>query len=272
MAHKNPITDCYTEKISYEWIRLIQDPFHRLEFDTTMMFLKRYLPRKGLILDAGGGPGRYTIELAKKGYDLELVDLTPANIEFAKRMIRKFGVAGRVKGAAVANITDLSRFEDNTFDAVLCLSGPVSHIEGKSNREKAISELRRVAKRGAPIFISVFGKMGSLLLSLQEWPDEIKLPGFERFVSTGEDHRWWGKYYAHFFMPEEFYSFLNENKLRVLQLVGLEGIGMDKNNVNLFAKRDKKGWKKFVAAHDKLATHPASVGMSVHILAVCKKA
>jgi len=60
------IRDYYIQSVEYEWNRLIQDPYHRLEFDTTMYFLKKYLPKKGLILDAGGGPGRYTIELAKK--------------------------------------------------------------------------------------------------------------------------------------------------------------------------------------------------------------
>ena len=50
--------------------RLIKDPYHQLELDTTLHFLKKHLPKKGLILDAGGGPGRYTIELAKQGYSL----------------------------------------------------------------------------------------------------------------------------------------------------------------------------------------------------------
>lgn len=60
----------YTEEVKREWGRLIKDEFHKLEFDTTLHFLKKYLPKTGLVLDAGGGPGRYTIELARKGYDL----------------------------------------------------------------------------------------------------------------------------------------------------------------------------------------------------------
>lgn len=60
-----------------EWKRLVRNPYHRLEFDTTMHFLKKYLPNNGLLLDAGGGPGRYTIELAKLGYDIILFDLSP---------------------------------------------------------------------------------------------------------------------------------------------------------------------------------------------------
>jgi len=60
-----------------EWKRLLHDPYRRLEFIVTMHFLDEYLPRKGVVLDAGGGPGRYGIELAKKGYDVVLFDLSP---------------------------------------------------------------------------------------------------------------------------------------------------------------------------------------------------
>lgn len=56
-----------------------------------MYFLKKYLPKRGLILDAGGGPGRYTIDLAKLGYDVILLDLTPRLLRIAKRKIRREG-------------------------------------------------------------------------------------------------------------------------------------------------------------------------------------
>jgi len=55
----------FAKNAEYEWRRLMQDAYHQLEFIVTMHFLEKYLPEKGLILDAGGGPGRYTIELQK---------------------------------------------------------------------------------------------------------------------------------------------------------------------------------------------------------------
>jgi len=38
---------------------LRKDADHQLEFIVTMHFLWKYLPKQGLVLDAGGGPGRY---------------------------------------------------------------------------------------------------------------------------------------------------------------------------------------------------------------------
>jgi len=87
----------YAEKALLEWRRLAKDPYHRLEFETTMHFLRKYLPRKGLLLDAGGGPGRYTIELVRLGYDVTLVDVTPEMLELAERRmhVRRGHVPGR---------------------------------------------------------------------------------------------------------------------------------------------------------------------------------
>lgn len=75
-----------------------------------------------------GGPGRYTIELAKQGYDVVLLDIALANLELAKRQIKKAKLQNRVKEVAEGSIVDLSRFADNTFDAVICLGGPLSHV------------------------------------------------------------------------------------------------------------------------------------------------
>ena len=80
----------YVENVRPEWKRLTADAYHRLEFETTLHFLRQYLPKQGLVLDAGGGPGRYTLELACKGYDIVLLDLVSANLAFArKRMVRR---------------------------------------------------------------------------------------------------------------------------------------------------------------------------------------
>jgi hypothetical protein len=57
------VKDYYTGYVRQEWRRLIRDAYHGLEFHTTLHFLEEHLPQKGLILDAGGGPGRYTIEV-----------------------------------------------------------------------------------------------------------------------------------------------------------------------------------------------------------------
>lgn len=94
----------YCEQGECEWKRLARDAYHKLEFDTTMHFISKYLSKKkGLVLDAGGGPGRYTVELAKLGYELILFDLSSGMLEIAKRTHQK------IRGSEKSK-TDRSRF------------------------------------------------------------------------------------------------------------------------------------------------------------------
>lgn len=96
-----------------EWDRLFKDAYYQLEFIVTMHFLDKYLPESGLILNAGGGPGRYTIELAKKGYDVVLLDLSSECLKLAKKKIKEAGAENKVKKIVKGSVTDLSIFGDN---------------------------------------------------------------------------------------------------------------------------------------------------------------
>src|SRR6476660_7014664 len=123
------VREFYAKDTEREWRLLGKDPLHRLELDTTLHFLMKHLPSKGLIVDAGGGPGRYTIELARRGYDVVLLDLTPENLALANRRITRAGVRRRVVEVVQGSIVDLSRYPAGHFDAVLCLGGPLSHVD-----------------------------------------------------------------------------------------------------------------------------------------------
>jgi ubiquinone/menaquinone biosynthesis C-methylase UbiE len=144
---KELVKDYYTKQASCEWRRLQQDPYHQTEYIITMHFLKKYLPKHGLVLDAGGGPGRYTIELARRGYDVILLDFVPEMLKVARRQIKRNRVQKNVKQVVEGSIEDLSSFDDETFDAVLSLGAPLCHVLNAKQREKSAKELVRVAKK-----------------------------------------------------------------------------------------------------------------------------
>jgi len=255
-----------------EWKRLEENSYFWLEYETTMNFLKKYLPKKGLILDAGGGPGRYTIKLAKKNYNVTLLDLVPENLKIAKKQIKKAKVENKVKEIVEGSIIDLSKFKDNSFDAVICLGGPLSHVGPEKNRKKAISELIRVAKKNALIFISVMGKFGVLMNSLRIRQNDIKLKSFEKLYKDGEDNIWRKKGYCHFFTAEEFENSLKKENIRIIDKIGLEGIATPSRQITkeLFKKEPliKKNWLKM---HYNTCRHPTVVDLSAHIMIIVKK-
>lgn len=262
----------YAEGVKREWRRLIKDPFHRLEFETTLRFLKKYIPKNGLILDAGGGPGRYSIELAKTGHDVILLDLVSANLDFAKKQIKKAKVNKKIKEVVEGSITDLSRFADNSFDAIICLGGALSHVHPEQERQKAVSELIRVAKKNAPIFVSIMGKLGTITI-FHRWVNEVKdTEHFKRFCLKGDDYQWHGgKAYAHFFELNELKSLFG-NQVNFLESIGLEGLATpSQEQINKMAKKEPKAWKNWQAMHYELCTNPTVAEFSLHFMVIAKK-
>lgn len=255
-----------------EWKRLVRNPYHRLELDTTIHFLRKYLPKTGLILDAGGGSGRYTIELAKDGYNVVLLDFSPEMLRIAKRKIKKEKVQDKVKQIIEGSIENLSVFENNAFDSVICLGGPLSHLLHKKRREKAIDELIRVAKNKAPIFISVIGRLAVCMNSINYlWPEMMEAPDiYRQFTIDGDYFGGYGFAPAHFYSPEELRKEF-EGKTKILEMVGLEGIFSTHqkryNRVYKLEKYNKILWE----THLKTCTEPSIVGISEHFMIICEK-
>jgi SAM-dependent methyltransferase len=269
---KEIVRDFYAELPHMEWKRLVKDAYHRLEFVTTLNFLKKHLPEKGLILDAGGGPGRYTIEMASQGYEVVLFDLTRQNLDFAERQIKKAGVQSNVRGIIEGSIVDLSGFSDNSFDGILCLGGPLSHVLDAEERDRAISELVRVAKPGAPIFVSVMGRLSVLVIELIQAPFEIDLPHFQPMRDTGDYFGGSGFTCCHFFLPEELREIFNDKGVEILEMAGLEGISSHHlKKLNALAREGGVKWQRWLEIHNRTCTHPAVVGISEHMLIVSRK-
>ncbi len=265
------VKDYYTGQVRKEWQRLIKDAYHRLELDTTLHFIKKHFPQRGLILDAGGGPGRYTVTLAGQGYDMIMLDMTPANVAFAKRQIKRSGVQDHVKDIVEGSIVDLSRFADNTFDGVICLGGPLSHVVDKRKRDKAIEELVRVTRPGAPIAVSVMSRLSVLVVELTLFPEEVEMPHYRKLLKTGDYLGQYGFTACHFFLPEEFRAAFGAKGVEVLEMVGLEGISSShRKELNRIAQNEKQ-WKIWQATHLTTCIHPAVVGTSEHMLLVARK-
>lgn len=270
MTNKD-VKEYYEERIEEEWRRLTQDPYHGLEFLTTIRFLHKFLPKKGRILDAGGGPGRYSLHLAKQGYDIVLLDLAPGNLTFAKLQFRRAKVVRKLAKEIEGTVSDLSDFPDNSFDAVMCLGGPLSHIIDRRQRAKAISELVRVNKPGAPLFVSVMGLLSILAVELTQYPVEIEKPFFKILRDTGDYRGGSGFTACHFFLPEELERAFTRSGVSVKAMIGLEGVGSHHaKEINDLAKH-KRRWKIWLETHHRTCEHPSVVGISEHMLLIGTK-
>ena len=270
----------YDEHAEEEWTRLTQDAYHRLEFLVTEHYLERYLPKKGgLIFDAGGGTGRYTIYLAKKGYDVVLLDLSPRCLEVAKREIRNAGIEDRVKKVVEGSVVSLQEFDDELFDAVLCL-GPLSHLIDRAERESAAREIVRVTKRDAPMFVQVFSRYGVFRAFLQIAQDDMFDPSHEELFNFGihrghptphKGGRGFSAVDAYFFLPSEVKDLFESVGARTLDMANCEGLSSRLQEATNKIYEDKEKWDRWLKLILQTCNDPTTLGMSDHILYVGRK-
>lgn len=143
---------------------------NQLEYDLTWRYLDQYLPSQGSLLEVGAGTGRYTLELAKRGYTLTAVDLSAALIEGCRKSIIDEGLERQVR-LVVTDARDLGEVAEKGFDAVL-LMGPLYHLVEEADRKVALKEAFARLREGGIIFssfLSRFGILGDMLKNVPGW-------------------------------------------------------------------------------------------------------
>jgi len=173
---------------------------HQLEYDLTWRYLHHYLPTQGSILEIGAATGRYTLELARRGYTLTAVDLSAAQLEVCRQRLIDEGLERQAR-LVVADARDLGAVAEHGFDAVL-LMGPLYHLIVEADRKVAVQAAFDRLRPGGIIFsafLSRFGLMGDLLKNKPGWiegqaevwsvlargkrPDDFPRGGFRAYLA-----------------------------------------------------------------------------------------
>lgn len=258
----------YDASVQEEWERL---GWHKMEFATTWRAMREFIPPRSTILDVGGGPGRYSIELARAGHRVILLDLSAANVAFAKRKAAELGapVAGFIHG----NALDLGWFADASFDVVLSM-GPLYHLPEEKDRRRAMEEALRVLKTGGLFFASFISRYAFIVDALKRGPASIEEFGGvqERLLSDGvnivseENPGFTNAYFIH---PFDIEPLMASYGLIRLRLAAVEGfIDPVEPAVNSLPQGLFERWADLCY---RLGTDPVLWGTSEHMLYVGRK-
>ena len=151
-----------------EWDRL-DIPLFRIEFATTLDLIGNYFKTGDRVADIGGGPGRYMIELLRRGCRATLFELSPENVAFAEAKVAEMGLTA--DAFLVGDARDLFPLDGQPFDGILAL-GPLYHLAERNERVAFLKQARSLLHpQGILIaaYLNAWGIARSLLTDAPLW-------------------------------------------------------------------------------------------------------
>lgn len=248
--------------------------FNQLEMARTQELLTRFLPPPpAVILDVGGGSGHYACWLARKGYQVHLIDPVPLHIEQAKLASQKQPIHPLVN----AKIGDARHLEypDDSANAVL-LFGPLYHLTECDDRQQALKEAYRILQCHGVIMAVGISRFASALDGLDSGfiddPRFVKI--IERDLNEGQHRNPTNNpgYFttAYFHHPFELQVEVEAAGFQHAKTLAVEGPGWV---VKDFEQRWQAEERRalLLALIRKIETEPSLLGMSGHIMVTAQK-
>jgi len=262
------VADHYDDHSDHEWQRLQR---HRTEFAVTLRALDAYLPPSpAAILDIGGGPGRYAIELTRRGYEVTLLDLSQGNLSFAEEKAAEQSI--RLAHVVQGDATELPSLPIAEYDAVL-LMGPLYHLLSLADRRQAVDEARKVLRPNGAIFaafVTRFAVIRDLVINNPQWiidnPLRLEQTLQTGVHPTGPDKRHPDFYFAH---PDEIRPLMESAGFETKNLIGCEGVAA--GHEETINQVEGELWQKWVALNYQLGQEPTLHSAADHLLYIGRK-
>jgi SAM-dependent methyltransferase len=188
MAHDPEYTaqryDTYGER---EWERHEATWAARTSFAIHCHYLTMFVRSGDLVLDAGAGPGRFTIELANLEARVHVCDVSEVQLRLNAERVQAAGREAAVVSRVKLDICDMGMFSDGQFDVVVCFGGPISYAMDRA--DVALGELCRVTRPGGHVLLSVMSSAGAARRFLPQILDEGRRFGPEyndKVLETGD--------------------------------------------------------------------------------------
>ena len=188
--------------------------YHELTLDN----IRRHLPerRDKPILDAGGGTGIWSVELARLGFRVVLTDISEGMLREAAAKVAELSLGAQIQ-IQPGDICAMPEFADSHFAMVLCEGDPLSYC---GDHVAALRELVRVLEPGGTLVASVDNRAAAL-----RWLGESEdIAALGELLAQGSvippDAPAGIRFAVHAFTPEELRGLFEEAGLDVLRIIG----------------------------------------------------
>ncbi|MBI2129788.1 class I SAM-dependent methyltransferase [Candidatus Woesearchaeota archaeon] len=177
------------------------------------------------ILDAGGGTGRFSEPLLKKGHNIVLTELSKEMLNKAKNKLKSYSNIEFIKNS----ITNMAEFKDESFDVVLMINAILDYC---GDYNEAMQEAHRILKKGGLLMATVNNR---LIYCKSHELKEGNYESFRKNMKTGDRYIVWGGqmkgHISHEFTLDELRNSLTQNGFKIKKVLGIFNL-MDKYEMN----------------------------------------
>ena len=236
----------------------------QIEFLTTVKYIEKYLKDDMKIIEIGAATGRYSHYFARKGFEVDAVELIEHNIEIFKAKTMPDEKVRIRQGNAV----NLSEYPDESYDVTLLL-GPMYHLYTVGKQKKALSEAIRITKPEGFIFVAYCMVDPSVLTGIfknnkVQYSIENGLINTESFETYFPPHGVFKLY-----TRDEIFELTEELNAERLHFLATDGYALHMSEV--IDKMDNETYELYLKYHFKTCERQDLVGISHHTLDVLRK-
>ncbi len=264
----------YDEYGDKEWERHETAPIHRVSFHIHRHYLAEFIHSGDRVLEVGAASGRFTVELALLGARIVVTDISPGQLELNVANVAKAGLESSVEVRELADIVDLDRYPDGSFDAVVCYGGPLSHVLDRA--DQALGELLRVTKPGGHLLLGVMSIHGSLhafLGGVESEIEEFGIDEMQAIVETGDlpsHHSSMGTP-SHLFSWTELRALLEGHDCDIVVASAADLLSIGNDEICERWLLDREMWERFLGWEVQACAQPGAIDGGTHIIAVVRK-
>lgn len=144
------VRNYYDSNPEKEWNRM-SGCYSDIEFHVVQKKISQHLKKGSTILDLGCGSGRHSVELARKGHKVLMVDISQKSLDFAVQRMKEEKLESQIIDVVCCPAED---YKNNhvIFDGVLAF-GPFYHIIDEKKLEKCINNIKTYISNQSCVFI-----------------------------------------------------------------------------------------------------------------------